>query len=130
MLKTSVIGISLWNSFSFKYLSLGITRFVFHQNVPSPETGAVHQFAFRIDQFCSLAFRLVAMILWYQKFFFRVPHWFSWSFQFSLHVLQFRWMISNWLCNFGFDIFDDIFQFILLPIVKGHYLLWVILGLL
>jgi hypothetical protein len=37
-------------------------------------------------------------------------------------------MISSRLYNFRFDIFGNVFQFILLPIVKGHNLLWVILG--
>jgi hypothetical protein len=63
-------------------------------------------------------------------FFNKVPHRFPWSLWFGLNVSQFRWMISGWSYSFWFGIFGNIFQFILLPTMKGHNLLWDVFGLL
>jgi hypothetical protein len=60
----------------------------------------------------------------------KVPNWFPWSFQFGFNASQFQWMISNRSYNFWLNIFSNIFQFVLLPTMKGHNLLWVNLWLL
>jgi hypothetical protein len=39
-------------------------------------------------------------------------------------------MISGWSYSFQFGMFGSVFQFSLLPIMKGHNLLWDVFGLL
>jgi len=132
MLKTWITKISWWNPLHLKYSSSRFAHFIFHQKAPSPKISTTHKFASRVDQF---------HYLWHvnlsQQSHGTKKIIISIGFQIGLCGVFGLVLMS---CNFGGwflvgrTIFGLIFLVIssnfLLPIVKGHSLLWVDLWLL